>query len=320
MPRPTSSTVVQRPVLSALFQELMLLRQEDLAGLKVLQYFSSPERKPDIPVMKREALGKIPGSLLRAPRSTFARGTYEFDTKTFTCAEHGYEEPVDAIEAKMYRSYFSAEEWAMKRSMNIMLMELELELRNAIFNTTTFSVNDVTNEWDDAANATPRADVLAGIQSVEDATGEEPDTLLLPKRVFQNVLLTAEIKDYLQYTNPYLINTREAQRAMLSSYFGLDLIIGGTWYDSANEGQVASMGNMWGVEYGLIFKRSNPGDMSTPGLGHTFFWNEVSPQVLNVEDYLEPQTDSHIIRVRNYRIPVVQASEFGYLLGNLTTV
>jgi len=320
MPRPDSSTTIQRPVLNQLFVEYMEQAQTAFSGLQVLPLFPTPKREPDVPVIPREALLKIPGDLKREVRGTYNRGDWEFTTSTLRCDEYGYEEPVDDVERGMYSDYFSADEWAMRRAADHLMRAQEARISAAAFNATTFASYTVAvgTEWSTAATCTPRANINTAIRAIRTNTGMAATDVVFSLKVFENLMVCAEIKDYLQYTNPSLLLGKEAQRAMLSAYFGLNVVIGGAVYDSAAEGQSYSGADMWDDEYALIFVKKQAGNWRSPGIGGTYLWTQDSPQNLNVESYREEQTRSDIIRVRHHVVEKVVNPEFGYLLSNIT--
>jgi hypothetical protein len=144
-----------------------------------------------------------------------------------------------------------------------------------------------------------------------------PTDIVMSLKVFENVMMSAQIKDYLQYTAPHLLLGFEAKRQMLSSLFGLNVIVAGAVYDSAKEGQAASITDIWDDEYALLFVKST-GDLRSPGLGRTFIWTDDSPQNLNVESYREEQTRADIIRVRHHWVGKVLKPEYAWLLSNIT--
>jgi len=293
--------------------------QTQLAGLQVLPVFKTPKREPDVPVVPREALIKLPSDLKREARGAYNRGDWEFETMTLRCEEYGWEEPVDDVERAMYSDYFSADEMAMRRATDILLRSQENTIEAAVFNATTFAsyTGGVSTEWSTAATCTPKADVKAAIQTVRGNTGMNPTDIVFSLKVFENVMISAEIKAYLQYTNPHLLTGFEAQRQMLSAYFGLNVIVAGPVYDSAKEGQAASVTDIWDDEYAMVFVKST-GDLRSPGLGRTFIWSADSPENVNVESYREEQTRADIIRVRHHYVAKILKPEFGYLMSNIT--
>lgn len=321
MPRPTSATTVQRPDLGAIaYEHMMNASRAGFIGLQLLPIFDTPEKTADYPVIPIESLLKLK-STRRAPRSGYPRGDWEFETGTFNCEEYGWEEPVDDTEASLYRRFFDAEEVATIRATDQLLRNQEKRIADAMFNTGNFSNSAITNEWDDLANATPKADVDGAIDAMRTAAGVVPNVIVMTYTVFKNVLVTTELKTYLQYTSPHLLQGIDAQKETLARYFGVDrVLVGNALYDSAAQGAAFSLADIWSNEYVGFFKVSPGGmDLRDPCVGRSFLWTGDSPQNLVVEQYREEQTRSNIFRVRHNIDEAFVFTGAGYLLTNATT-
>jgi hypothetical protein len=270
--------------------------------------------------MPRESLLKYPAELRRAPHGGYPRAHFEFETMTAKCEERGVEYPVDDVERKLYADYLSADEWAVKLAADNILRSQEVSAKDVLFNATTFTsyTGGITNEWDDATNATPYADVLTAANTVLGNVAMPATHILMPYTVFRNVLKVDEITNRMQYTAPNQIMGLEAQRQLLVNYFGLDVIVAGAYYDSADEGQAASLSAIWGTEYAMVFRRSD-GDLRSPGLGRTIFWTEDSPSNTVIEQYRDEEHRRDIFRARHHFIHKLFKVEYGYLMSNMTT-
>jgi len=323
MPAPTSSTTtLQRADLGALaYEYYMDASQRGFIGTEIMPIFEVAEQSADYPVIPVEALIKLPASIRRAKRGKYQRGDYEFETGTYSCEEYGWEEPVDDSEANLYRRYFDAEEVAVKRAVDIILRNQEKRIATAVQSTGNITnTAAVSTEWSTAATCTPKADVKGGIQALRAATGLEPNAMAISKKVFENLLICAELKDYLQYTNPHLMSNMEAQKAMVAQYLGLEkVLVGDAVYDSAKKNKSMSIADIWDDEYALLFRMSsNTNDLRDPILGRSFLWTADSPDNLTTEEYREEQTRSTIYRVRHHVDEAFVFTGAGYLLSNIT--
>jgi hypothetical protein len=318
MPQPTSATTLQRPDLGELAYEHMESPEGfGMMGLDILPIHPVMEKSADYPVIPTESILKIQ-NVKRAPNGHYNRSDWEFETKTYSCEERGWEEPIERSEANNYARLFDLEMEATARANDVIMRAQEVAIATLLWNATTFSGRTaaVTNEWDDATNATPRADIIAAQQ----ASLIYLDSLAISLTVFQNLVNTAEIKGALKYTDPIEMGGLEAQRQMVAKYLGLtSLFVSNTKKDTAKKGQSTVGADVWSNEYALVFKRATSASMKQPALGRTMLWVADSPDILTVDQYEEPQSDSDIYRVRHNADEVVQFTGAGYLLSNITT-
>lgn len=322
MPRPTAATTLQRPDLGAVaFEYMMDSTNRGFIGTQILPVFPVAEQSGDYPKIPTESLIKLPDSINRAARSAYQRGDYEFETGTYSCEEYGWEEPLDDSERKLYRRLFDAEMVAMMRAMDILLRTQEKRIAAAVFSTGNITnTGAVSTEWSTAATCTPKADVKDALSTHRLATGINANAMAISKKVFDNLMVTAEIKDYLQYTNPHLLANDEANRRLLAQYFGLEeVIVGSEMYDSAKKKVAMSLADIWDDEYALLFRKArNINDLREPTLGRTFLWEADSPSNIVTEQYREEQTRSDIYRVRQYVDEAFVFTGAGYLMSNIT--
>ena len=325
MSSPTSSLATQRPDLAASFMEFDL--EMDQRG------FIAHEVFPVSPASKQAGtFGKIPIEELlrtpdtkRAPGSGYQRGEWNFTTATYATEEHGFEEPVDDREAEMYRDYFVAEQVSSARAYDAVLRNAETRIADAVFDAVTWTgaslTTAVTNEWDDAANATPRADVSAACQKVWNNSGLWPNALIINRLVFDNLLDVAEIVDRLKYSGHTDPKPGNITRQAMAQALGIErLIVSGSQKNTANEGAAASLSPLWSNEYAMVCRVASTEDFREPCIGRTFHWAEDgSDPGGTIETYRDESKRSDIVRVRHDVDEVRLYTEAGHLLSNITT-
>ena len=324
MPSPSSSLASQRSDLADSLMEFDL--QMDAMGFVSNQVF------PVVSVAKQSGnFGRIPLAQLlqerttkRAPGGGYSRGNWKFEPATYACEEHGAEEPIDDRESAMYADYFDAEQIATLRAYSAVLRNAEKRVADAVFNATTFSARKtaVTNEWDDATNATPITDVEAAVQNVYDASGLWANALVINKKVFRNLRLVSQIKDAIAASGAgYPTRAQDITKAMLAAVFDLDhIIVAGSSRNSANEGQSASVEQIWSNEYAMVCRVAETEDFREPCIGRTFHWDEDGSEIGgHVETYRDETVRSDISRVRHDVDEVMLYTEAGHLLQNITT-
>jgi hypothetical protein len=319
MSRPTSSTTL-RPELGAIAYEYMLeASQRGFIGDILLPVFDTPLQTAQYPVIPIESLLKLQDTK-RSPRADYNRGDYEFETGTYACEDHGWEELLDDSEAKLYRRFFDAEQVAVMRAVDIVLRAREARIAAMLQSTSLITgTAAVSTEWSTASSCTPRSDVMTARAAMRTASGLTPNVLAISYKVFGNLLKAKEITDALQYTNPLQVNSEEAQRRLLSQYFGMEVLVGNAIKDSAKKGQSMSIADIWDDEYALLARISSGSqDLREPCLGRTFLWTEDSPGILITEQYREEKKRSEVYRVRNNVDEAFIFTGAGYLLSNIT--
>ncbi|MGE4417948.1 MAG: major capsid protein [Marinobacterium sp.] len=322
MPRPTSSTTIQRPDLGALaYEYAMNAPMRGFIGVEILPVFETPEQSSDYPVIPIESLLKMPASIRRQARGSYARDDFDFETGTFACEEYGFEAPVDDTEARLYNRFFDAEAVATERATDILMRAHEMRVASAVFSTGNITnTGAVSLEWDVAASCTPYDDVQDAKTTLRNATGVQPNAAAMSLKVFENVMASNEIQALFQYTNPVQTSGMAARIELLRAYFGLDfLLVSGAMKDTAGKGISFSLSDIWDDEYVLLFRKPiNAGNLREPSLGRTFLWTEDSPQILVTEQYRDEAIRSNIYRVRHHVDEAFIFTGAGYLLSNIT--
>jgi hypothetical protein len=292
--------------------------QRGFVGLSLMPIFETMVQSANYPVVPREALLKLKDTK-RAARSAYNRSDYEFDDGTFSCAEHGWEEPVDDAEAAMYANFFDAEEVATMRAVDILLRNQEKRIADKLTNTTTFGTNNVTTKWSSLATATPRTDVRDAKQSLFNSTGLEANAFVCSKKTFENILLSAEFQDKTKFVNQALMEVFEVQKRLVAQYLGVDqVLIGNAVYDGAKKGKDFSAVSIWPDARGFVARvATQPRNLKEACIGRTFLWIEDSPENLVVEQYREEQSRSDVYRARHNVDEAFVFTDSLYLMSNL---
>lgn len=322
MPAPSSSLASLRPDLAESLMEFDLASdQARYIGHLVF---------PVVPVQKQAGnFGRIPveqllkqASTARAPGSGYSRGNWTFEPGTYTCEEHGHEEVVDDREAEMYSDYFDAELVSAMRAQATVLRNYEQRVADAVFNTTTYTATTVTNEWDDATNATPIDDVEARVQAIYDASGLWADALIISQKVFRNLRNANQVINRITASgagNP--AKAEDVTAAMMSAVFDLPkILVGGGTKNSANEGQTFAAAEIWSGEYAMVCKTSDSQDFKDPCIGRTFHWaQDGSTPTAIVESYRDETVRGDVVRSRHDTDEVTLYTAAAALLDNITT-
>ena len=326
MPSPSTSLSTLRPDLSGSMEEFdAAMDRLGFVGLRVAPVFEAAK--------STGTFGRIPVEQLlqsrdteRAPGSGYSRGNFTFTTDSFSTREHGAEESVDDNEAQNYKEYYDAEAVSLERCYDVVLRNHEKRVADLVFNATTWSGASLTtalsNEWDDAAAATPITDIEAAVRKVWTNSGMWANTLIINRHVFRNLRLCTQVKDAISASGAGMpTRLTDINVEMLSKVFDIaNIIVAGGAENTATEGQSAAFGKIWSDEYAMVCYTSGSNDLRRPTLARTFHWAEDGSTVAGtVESYRDETKRSDIIRVRHQTGEKVMYTECGHLLSNVTT-
>jgi hypothetical protein len=322
MPSPTSSLATQRPDLAACFEEFdLMMNAQGFIGQRVFPVFNTAKQAGNF--------GRIPIEQLlqnretsRSPGASYNRGQWKFVPETYATEEHGAEEPIDDREAEMYADYFDAEVVSTGRAMYTIMESQERRCAAKLFNATTWTPTDVSNEWDDWDNATPIDDVEAAVLRVWEASGLWPNSLVINRKVFRNLRNCGQIIDRLKYNGIVDVRAENITAQALAQVFDLpQILVAGGAKNTADEGQTASISSIWSDEYASVCRIATTNDIREPCIGRIMHWTGDGSQVDGrVETYREEQSRSMIVRARHDVQEKTLHVEAADLIGNVTTI
>lgn len=277
---------------------------------------------PPIPVAKKAAtMGVITRENLKrvetrhANGAAFGRVTLISEDKNYQCKDHGLEGQLTDEDRATFESDYDAEYETVQVTTRKMFIEREIRVKDALFNTTTFTGSDLYTDrsgapWDAAASDVI-GHVAAAINKVLANTGVLPDTMLIGRPTLENILSNTAI--LARFPGAAAI-TRQMLENALTAIFGLQqMIVGWAGYDGANEGQSYSSGTIWTDDYALIYRR-HTGGRATPGLGRNVKWTGLDNGIGQIVQYREEQTESDIFRVRDFSYEWLFDQYFGHLM------
>lgn len=325
MPTPSTSLATLRPELGTFMEFDLEMQRRGYIATQVLPVLEVAKQAGSFGIVSLESLLQN-RTVNRAPGSNYNRGNYTFDDMSYATKERGFEEPVDDREATMYRDYFDAEQLAAARAYEAVLQATEQRVAAQIFNPTTWTgaslTTVVTNEWDDAATATPITDIEAAVRAVWNGTGLWPNALIINRHVFRNLRNCDQIIDRIASQGAGSpTKATDITADMLARVFDLDrIIVGGNPKNTAKEGQTASLAPVWSNEYAMVAKIATTNDIREPCLGRTIHWSEDGSEVGGmIESYRDETVRSDVIRVRHDVDEKTLYIQAAHLLSNITT-
>lgn len=300
MPAPSTALSTLRPDLAGSFAQFDL--DMDARG------FVATRVLPPIDVAKPSGtFGKITiASLLqqrdtlRAPGSNYARQRYEFDKDTFATNEHGAEDVVDDKEAEMYGDYLNAEQTAAARARDVVMRNYEARVATLLQTTGSFTNAAAATAWGTIATAVPLTDIETRVMAIWNATGVKPNAIVMPYAAFRNFRNCAQVVDRIKYSGLHNPAAGAIGTEAIAQLLDIpNVIIAGAKKNGANEGQTASLSNVWTATVVGIGVIATSNDIKQPCVGRTFHYSADGSQMGGVvETYREEQVRGNVVRVR----------------------
>lgn len=258
---------------------------------------------------------------VRGKDGRYNQVTWQWGKSGYATLEYGLEERVDRRDAARYGSWFDAEVAAMRRIRRLLMLNREVRVAGTIFNTSSFTPTSITNEWDDAANADPIADVHAA-KSRMWATGLEANALVVNKQVYDNLRVCDSVLDRIASAGAGAPTVKsQIGIEQLKAAFDLEyILVAGALKNTADEGLTASLSPVWSNEYAAICRIATNNDIEEPCAIRTFHYTPDGSEIGGVmETYYDESRRADIARVRMDVDEVVMTSAAVQLLSNITT-
>jgi len=324
MPHPTDTPATLRPDLASLVEFDLAGDRKNCIAHRVLPVLDVASQSGTFGIIPLEELLQHKDTI-RAVAGTYARGNWKWKTGSYATEEHGWEEPVDDRERRMYRNYFKAEVFATARAVDFVLRNAEMRAADLLFNETTWNGSGLTTavgtEWSNKAAATPVDDVLAARRKTYEACGLWPNALIINRYVFQNLRRCAQVIDSVTASGAgSAAKPRDITTALLAEVLDVDdVIVAGGAQNTAQEGATPAIAQLWSSEYAMVATVAQTDDVQEPCVGRTFHWGGDGSDVdAIVESYREEKVRSEIIRARHEVQEKVLHVESAHLLSNIT--
>ena len=322
---PSSNPVTLRPDLAEFMEFDIESERQGYVATQVLPVVETGLQSDNPGRVPLESL-LFDGETLRNSGSNYNRGSFKFETFSYSTQENGWEEPIDERDEKRYQNLLQVDRIANARAQGVVARNQEKRAAALVFNTTTWNgaalTTAITHEWDDAVNCVPVTDVEAAVKKVYDGSGLWANALVINRQVFRNLRTSNQIRDRISSSgagDPS--KARDITIEMLKAVFDLDyIIVAGASKNTANENAAATPAQIWSGEYAMVCRIATGADMREPCIGRTFHWSADGSVIGGtVEEYEEVQSRSRIIRVRHETDEVIMYPQAGHLISNITT-
>lgn len=259
------------------------LTQISIAYLQDESRFISTRVFPNIPVQKqadrywtydrgefnRDEMKK------RAPGTESAGGSYTIDnTPTYFCHVYGIHKDIpDELRANEDTPLSSDRDSTIWLSQKA-LIKKEKIWANTFFKLNVWDTDFADAHWDpaDSGGSDPIIDIRTGKRTILESTGQEANTLVLAKAVYDSLADNPDIIDRLNSGQTAPNPAMGTLWAMMALFEIPRILICSGIENTAKEGQPAEHSFIGGANALLCHSAPSPGIL-TPSAGYTFSWN-----------------------------------------------
>lgn len=274
----------------------------------------------------------------RAPRASYRRSDYEWETDSYKCEDHGVEEVIDDNDIDTYGGILPAEFIAAERAATRLAQAFENDVAAAAQSATVFTgaslTTSVSTPWSTAASATPITNVDAAMKQVFTNVGSYPNAIALSAATALNYVRSAQVQDLVKYGGT------DDPAALFPGFASIikrlhpsieHVFIGDGIKNTADLGSTSpTFTRFWDPSKATVFHWNDVQDLQqlTPCTFKTVMYsgnNAALPGggegeiTFLMEQYREENVRSSVLRARNYRHVKTLHVESGHVLTNLGT-
>lgn len=289
--------------------------------------FVGPQLFPVVPVAKqsnkyyvfgREAWAVEPGGDWRAPAAVANEiPGLQVSVDSYFAKEHALQIPVADEEYENVDSPLQPRADATNLVTQKILLGREITMQTLVTTAANFATgNSVTlsgtSQWNDYVNSHPIAAIKAGKYAMNAKLFIDPNTVVIPYQVMMQLEDHPDFIQRIQYSERGIITPD-----IIASVIGIDnVIVPGVGFNSANPGQTATLGYLWGKDVLLAYVPPAPG-LKVPAFGYEFNWR--FPQTggpMLVDGWREDPRKADLIRCsRRYDLKLPAQDSTGKAIG-----
>lgn len=251
----------------------------------------------------------------RAPGTNFNRWQMAIESGTLSLESIGEEESIPDEINMRYDDYFDIEAIGANEATNRLKRGHEIDVAAALMNSGNFTAANGSVAYAIGNKTTINfvADVLAAIRAIK-ARGERPDTIVIPGVIYDVLIQTTLLKEFLVGTlNPGVnVDADNLQKAFARN--GIKQVIVPDSYVNQSDSNKSDVINpIWGDDYVWVGKIGS-GPLRNGGWGRTAYWDKAGP-LFNISTYREEVKKSNIVRSEKTAEVIVTNGRAGQLIG-----
>lgn len=214
----------------------------------------------------------IPSNTLRSGRSKFSESTFSRSyAEKGPLQEHGLSAFITDRQYKLGGSSLSVENQVVESLASQMRLLDEKDVADTLSNTsivTNYTTKSGTGQWSDYANSNPFNDITTGVLALNAVSPMPVNTAWTSIEVWLQLINHPDFLDRIKWSKTGVMS--EADFLTLLAPYGITkLHIGNSKYNTATEGQTASLSSVWGKHFWIGYVTDEPGQQEING-GYKF--------------------------------------------------
>lgn len=245
---------------------------------------------------------------IRALRAEARLVEWATSKQTYLAEEHAIAAAVDDREKTQAVDPLQPEQEAVESAVDALHLGRESEVAILATTSGTYPGANVVAlaggaRWD-TATGDPVADVETGKEKIRSVIGKRPNTIILPSSVYAKVRLNPTVTDRIKYTSLGVLTPN-----LLAQLWDIEnVVLADSVTNTANLGQTAVIGDLWGKNVILAYVNQRPA-MRSLSFGYTF-----SVGTERARRWREENEHSDYYEASQIRSTNVVANVCGYLI------
>ncbi len=216
----------------------------------------------------------------RAYGDTYAQGGYTFGSDTYKTLQWGLEHVIPVEHERTSQVHMRLDQVGLEWLAHQSNLRKEIAFAADFMTTGVWTTNPTPTDWDDASGV-PVQDIRTQKRVVRQLTGKSPNALFVGEIVYDSLVVNAEVKTLIQYTETQTVTRVEA---LLAAVLGIDILgVSRAIYNTANTGQTASLSPV--IDDDALLCIVSPGaDMMSVSSMKTFAWDSGEGEIATYND------------------------------------
>jgi hypothetical protein len=256
---------------------------------------------------------------LKPDRAKTKEVDFQATTETYLAEEYALKVSISRRERENVDTQLRLEQTKLN------LLQDQMALAKEVRVATLLNTIDAGGELDNSMDATPsnnwnvdagtiEADILAAKEAVYDSLGQGANTIIIPQKVANAIIMQQDIRELLKYTvnGTQLISQDANSGGLPSQLFGLRVLVPTARKFSNAEGVTDSIGDVWGDDVRILYVAPGGGAYGSPTVAQAFQTRPTEVRRYAIDD---PEVD--FIVSSEIRDEKVIAPKGGYVIKDL---